>query len=114
MKNTLKAILPAPKGRVEPSLGERYGAALALHGAATSVFKAAHDDLVQAEAELSRIGSEAHAQIEQVENGHKAAVARLEDKLRDEVNGLTAIADMAYDDAYRAYERAETIRPLVA
>ncbi|WP_405057035.1 hypothetical protein OG474_30405 [Kribbella sp. NBC_01505] len=114
MKNTLKSILPTTKTPTEPTLGERYGAALALHGAATSVFKAAHDDLVQAEAELSRIGSEAHAQIEQAEADHKVTVASLEDKLRAKVNDLTFIADMAYDDAYRAYERAEVIRPLVA
>ncbi|TCC19976.1 hypothetical protein [Kribbella sindirgiensis] len=113
MKKILKALVPS-KTPTEPGLGERYGAALALHGAATSVFKAAHDDLVQAEAELSAIGQDAGEQIRQAQAAHDAAVERMEDDLRLKVNDLSAIADMAYDDAYMAYERAEKIRPLVA
>lgn len=119
MKNILK------KKSVTPTLGEQYGAALALHSAAASVFENLIDDHLQAEAELSVVAQECQAQIDEAETAYAAERQRLvsqhELQLDDleahhvfKVSDLANLADAAYGDAYAAYDRAEKIRALVA
>ncbi|GAB3830275.1 hypothetical protein [Kribbella italica] len=118
IKNLLKKTPPTP------SLGEQYGAALALHSSAASVFENLIEDHVQAEAELSAVANEATFQIEQAEIAYaderERMVSRHERELDDleadhslKVTGLSELADAAYNDAWAAYDRAEKIRALV-
>ncbi|WP_405056947.1 hypothetical protein OG474_29935 [Kribbella sp. NBC_01505] len=125
MKQILKAIVPIRKPEPEPTLGERYGAALALQSAATAVFQGVVNDLTQAETELSEIARDAGAEQalaaaeyeanrQALVDAHEKALDDLEAHHVNELSGLSAIADMAYGDAYTAYERAEEIQRLIA
>ncbi len=108
-----------------PTLGEQYGAALALHASAASVVDNLIDDHVKAEAELSAIALECQVKIDDAETAYSAKRERLIadhqselDILKAnhalEVGDLADLADAAYGDAYAAYDRAEKLRSLVA
>lgn len=109
MKNLLTKTAP-----IEPTLGERYGEALAISSSAGSVFQGVLNDLMQAEAHLHAIAADAQSEIDRATDEHTAELLRLENEYRAKVADLGDIRDMANDDAERLALRAQQVAPLVA